>query len=235
VQYLKIKETILEQIEAGLLIAGQKLPSERSLSETFDTTRVTLREALSLLEAEAKVFREDRRGWFISPEPLKYDPSTTANFDTLATNQGRVGRSELISAKVIPANRQAITLLNVPALSNIININRVRYLDGRPVAFVSTLIRPEKVPKLLHHDVTTSLTNTYKHHYGITYSTTRYRMSSTSLLGSTAQHLRATTGTPAMLIERLNMDQNGQIIDCQLEFWRHDAICIESNIELKLD
>lgn len=234
-QYLNIKETILEQIDAGLLVASQKLPSERKLAETFDTTRITLREALSLLESEGRIYREDRRGWFISPEPLKYDPSTNINFVTLTTNQQRVGKSELINAKMIPANRQAITLLNVPALSNIINVNRVRYLEDRPVAFVTNLIRPERVTHLLNHNITRSLTDIYKQHYGLVYQKTDYRISSTSLLGPIALHLRATAGTPAMLIERINYDQNGHIFDCHLEYWRHDAICIESTIELKQD
>ena len=35
-----------EQIEHGLLPSGSQLPAERKLSEVFDTTRITLREAL---------------------------------------------------------------------------------------------------------------------------------------------------------------------------------------------
>lgn len=53
-QYVKIKDVIVEQIESGQLAPRQKLPSERKLAESFDTTRVTLREALSLLEAEGR-------------------------------------------------------------------------------------------------------------------------------------------------------------------------------------
>lgn len=73
-QYVEIKIAVEEQIESGLLPPGQKLPPERKLAESFNTTRVTLREALSLLEIEGKIYREDRRGWFISPPPLSYDP-----------------------------------------------------------------------------------------------------------------------------------------------------------------
>lgn len=46
-QYVKIKDAIVEQIDAGMLMPRQKLPAERKLAESFDTTRVTLREALS--------------------------------------------------------------------------------------------------------------------------------------------------------------------------------------------
>ncbi len=73
-QYVKIKDAIVEQIDAGMLMPRQKLPAERKLAESFDTTRVTLREALSLLEAEGKIYREDRRGWFISPRLYAMTP-----------------------------------------------------------------------------------------------------------------------------------------------------------------
>lgn len=47
-----------------------------------------------------------------------------------------------------------------------------------------------------------------------------------------AQALRATSGTPAMVVERINYNQHGELIDCDIEYWRHDAICIESLAEL---
>ncbi|MEJ2765680.1 phosphonate utilization transcriptional regulator PhnR [Photobacterium sp. MCCC 1A19761] len=227
-QYLKIMEAINEQIDAGLLIAGNKLPAERKLAESFNTTRVTLRESLALLEAEGKLYREDRRGWFVSPEPLKYDPTYTTNFPAMAREQGRVARSQLLSAKRVPANRRAASLLQLPPLTEVYRIDRLRFLDERPVVVVTNFVLPQYFPNLLDHDVTNSLTTTYREQYNVIYSKTRYRVSTSSLLGDTAQALRATSGSPAMFVERLNYDQHNNLIDCDLEYWRHDAICIES-------
>lgn len=61
-----ICHALQEQIEHGLLPHGSKLPAERKLSEVFATTRITLREALLQLEAQGLIYREERRGWFIS-------------------------------------------------------------------------------------------------------------------------------------------------------------------------
>ena len=96
--YVKIKVSFFEQFEAGRLSPRQKLPAERNLAESFDTTRVTLREALSLLEAEGRIYREDRRGWFISPEPLYYDPTQTLNFPNMAKAQNRVPKPVWLAA-----------------------------------------------------------------------------------------------------------------------------------------
>ncbi len=62
-----ICRALSEQIGHGLLPAGGKLPAERKLSELFATTRITLREALIQLESQGLIYREERRGWFVSP------------------------------------------------------------------------------------------------------------------------------------------------------------------------
>lgn len=232
-QYVKIKDSIVEQIESGLLSPRQKLPAERKLAESFDTTRVTLREALSLLEAEGRIYREDRRGWFISPEPLQYDPTQTLNFPNMAKAQNRVPKTEVVSAKGILANKQAARLLNLQPFSDVYRVDRVRYLEERPVVYVVNYVRPELFPNLLDFDLSNSLTDIYREHFGVTYQKIRYRISTSTLLGETAQALRATSGTPAMVVERINYNQHGELIDCDIEYWRHDAISIESVAQLQ--
>ncbi len=232
-QYVKIKDAIVEQIESGMLSARQKLPAERKLAESFDTTRVTLREALSLLEAEGRIYREDRRGWFISPLPLRYDPTQTANFPEMAKAQNRVPRTELLSAKGTLVNRQAARLLKLQPFSDVYRIDRVRYLEDRPVVYVTNYIRPERFPNLLQLDFANSLTDIYREHYGVAYQKIGYSISSSILLGDMARALHATQGAPAMVIERSNFSQDGELIDCGIEYWRHDALTIESTTELK--
>lgn len=231
-QYLKIKEVIVEQIDSGQLSSRQKLPAERKLAELFDTTRVTLREALSLLEAEGRIYREDRRGWFISPSPLKYDPALALNFMEMARSQDRVPMSQMIDAKSELATKRATQILQLPPFSDVIKIERAHYLEARPVAYVKSYIRSQRFPKLLGHlfnnDLAPSLTDIYKEHYHTQYGQVQYRVSTTSLLGDAAHHLRATVGSPAMLVQRTHYDKQGEVIDCDLEYWRHDAICIES-------
>ncbi|MEZ9233664.1 phosphonate utilization transcriptional regulator PhnR [Vibrio amylolyticus] len=231
-QYVKIKDSIVEQIASGMLAPRQKLPAERKLAESFDTTRVTLREALSLLEAEGRIYREDRRGWFISPTPLKYDPTQTLNFTNMALEQNRVPKTELISAKSMLANKQASSLLGLQPFADVFRVDRVRYLEDRPVVYVTNYVRPEQFPNLLEHDLSLSLTDIYREHYGVIYQKIRYRICSSSLIGDVAQALRATSGTPAMVVERVNYSSKGELIDCDIEYWRHDAINIASVAEL---
>lgn len=227
-QYLKIKDAINQQITMRLLLPGNKLPAERKLAEAFNTTRITLRESLALLESEGKIYREDRRGWFVSPPALIYDPNYTTEFPTMAIAQGRQPCSELLSAQQQLANPRIAALLNITEKDSVYRIERLRFLDERPVVVVTNYVLPAFFPDLLKHDITHSLTVTYREQYQRIYTKTRFRISTTSLNGDTASALRATTGSPAMFVERLNFDQYDNLIDCDLEYWRHDAICIES-------
>ncbi|PFG58535.1 phosphonate utilization transcriptional regulator PhnR [Vibrio sp. ES.051] len=231
-QYVKIKDSIVEQIEAGMLSPRQKLPAERKLAESFDTTRVTLREALSLLEAEGRIYREDRRGWFISPEPLRYDPTQTLNFPNMAKSQNRVPKTELVSAKGTLANKLAARLLELQPFSDVYRVDRVRYLDDRPVVYVTSYIRSDIFPNLLSYDLSSSLKDIYRDRYGVVYKKIHYRISTSTLLGEMAQALRATSGTPATVVERINYNQHGELFGCDIEYWRHDTISIESVAEL---
>ena len=93
-----IYQSLREQIERGLLARGSKLPSERQLSELFSTTRITLREALGQLEDQGLIYREERRGWFVSPQRLLYNPLVRSHFHAMVADQGRVPETEVLGA-----------------------------------------------------------------------------------------------------------------------------------------
>lgn len=77
-QYLRIRDQLAADIAQGVLQV--KLPSERELAERFLCTRITLREALQQLETEGLVYRENRRGWFVAPPRIRYNPTRITGF-----------------------------------------------------------------------------------------------------------------------------------------------------------
>lgn len=101
--YLQLCDRIRAWIESGKLANEQKLPSERELSERFQTTRVTVRQALAQLEADGCIFRSNRRGWYLTPARLRYDPSQDLGFNHCVTEQGYTPHTETLSRQLIEA------------------------------------------------------------------------------------------------------------------------------------
>ncbi|MGE8498829.1 MAG: UTRA domain-containing protein [Pseudomonas sp.] len=219
-----------EQIGHGLLPSGSKLPAERRLSELFDTTRITLREALSQLEAQGLVYREERRGWFVSPARVAYNPLVRSHFHAMVAEQGRVPATEVLSARLLPANAEICQLLALPALSSVYQIRRARRIDGRLVLYVEHYLNPAYFPNVLDFDLTRSLTELYVSEYGVHYGRVRFDMVPTALHNEAAAALKVAVGSPALRITRVNRDQHGRLIDCDLEFWRHDAIHVSVEV-----
>ena len=225
-----ICHALQEQIEHGLLPPGSKLPAERKLSEVFDTTRITLREALVQLEAMGLVYREERRGWFISPPRLAYDLIRRSHFHAMVSAQGRVAQTQVLSARLQPASAMICAMLELPALSSVIQICRARRIDQRLVLYVEHYLKPEFFPGILDFDMEQSLTELYAGQYDLRYGQVRFEMVPTALHAEAAAALKVSVGSPGLRIARINYDQQGRLIDCDLEYWRHDAIHVSAMV-----
>ena len=219
-----IGQVLQEQLDHGLLASGSKLPSERKLSELFGTTRITVREALLQLEAQGQIYREERRGWFVSPPRLAYNLMQRSHFHAMVSAQGRVPSTEVISARLQPASAAVCAWLQLPALSSVIQICRARRIDERLVLYVEHYLNPQYFPGILDFDLNQSMTELYARHYDLHYGRVRFEIVPTALSVDAAAALRVSVGSPGLRIARVNYDQHQRLIDCDLEFWRHDAI-----------
>ena len=225
-----ICQTLSENIAAGLYAAERRLPSERALSEQFSTTRITLRESLGQLEAQGLIYREVRRGWFISPPRLLYNPLQRSHFQAMAKDQGRLARTDLIDACHMLASDGICQKLNLPVQSPVYRIRRLRYIDGRAVLYVEHYLNPQFFPAIIDADLTQSLTDLYFSRYGIKYGKVRFDMLPTRLPEEASSALKVAAGSPALFITRINRDLNDRIIDCDLEYWRYDALHIDVEV-----
>lgn len=68
--YLQLKEMLQSQIEQGVYLVHQKLPSERDLCQSYNLSRMTARRALKALIAEGYAYTKVGKGTFV-----KYAPS----------------------------------------------------------------------------------------------------------------------------------------------------------------
>ena len=63
--YLQVRDYILNQIEEGVLVPGEKIPPERELAEKLNVSRYTARRALQELVDEGVLYRVQGSGTYI--------------------------------------------------------------------------------------------------------------------------------------------------------------------------
>lgn len=225
-QISHIRQTLENQIDTGLLQAGSRLPSDRVLCELFGTTRITLKDALLALEADGRIYREKHKGWHVSYPRLDYNPLYKLYFQRMVTLQNRSVETKVLATRELLASATLTREMELPALSKLYQICRLRYLDGRIVSYVEHFLKPARFPGILEQDHTKSLTQTYEEHYGLHFSRSRFSIYPAAAYGEVAQQLNITAGSPILMIKRINYDQHGTLVDCDHEYWRHDAVRI---------
>ena len=222
----RIKASIREQLQSGIFTEGQKLPSERELSELFSTTRITLKDALVSLETEGLIYREERRGWYVSPERIRYNPLSRSHFHQMIREQDRIAETRLLSTRTEMASGDYAKALEIEQITPIHVIERLRFIDGRAVLFVENVLKAPLFEKILSENLTMSLTGIYREKYGYETKRSRFDVIPTSAPAYVAKALNLAEGQPVLKICRVNYKQDGELMDCELEYWRPDSVVI---------
>jgi DNA-binding GntR family transcriptional regulator len=223
---MRFRDHFTAMIEAGTLAPGTKLAPERTLAEEFSITRVTVRQALIQMEAEGLIFREDRRGWFVSPPRVRYDPTANTSFTESITEQGRVAGTTVLSKQQISASQWESANLGCAVGDPIFAISRLRTVDGRAVLVEQIHVKAARCPGLLEHPLDQSMTDLMSEKFGIVEHRAQINMRPTALSEIPAKALGVAAGTPSLYLSRAILDQYNEVIEFDQEFWRHDAIDI---------
>ncbi len=224
--YMRFRDHFAAMIEAGTLPPGDKLPPERTLAEEFSITRVTARQALMRMEAEGLIFREERRGWYVSPPRVRYDPTANTSFTESIAEQGRVAGTTVLSKQQVGASEWESSQLGCAVGDPIYIINRLRTVDGRAVLVEQIYVKAERCPGLLDYALDQSMTDLMSDKFGIIEHRAQINMRPTALSEFPAKVLGVAAGTPSLYLSRAILDQWGEVIELDQEFWRHDAIDI---------
>ncbi|CAM3686542.1 MULTISPECIES: GntR family transcriptional regulator [Streptomyces] len=147
--FRQIADRIREAIDKGRFKEGAKLPSESELVEHFGVSRMTVRNALSLLQSEGLVTAEHGKGVFVRPRP----PVRRLASDRFARRYRDQGKSAFTVEAEAAGSKPEVDSLEVkeekpaPDISARLGsprkvlARRRRYLlGGRPVEFAVSYI-----------------------------------------------------------------------------------------------
>lgn len=217
--FQEIRNYIHQLLADKSIAAGDKLPSERALQEQFNSTRITVREALLRLEAEGLIYSQKRRGWFVTPVKLKWHPATKVNFYELAKQQGFKAGTFVINLTIEP-NFSDSGL----AAANIYHLQRVRSLDNRAVLYEDIYCDTQRFKQLESHSLNGSITDIMATRYNTVVCEESSVISVTVLPDHVAIKLEKNSGTPCLKVVRKRYDEYHTLVDYNIEYWLHNAI-----------
>ena len=190
---------------------GQKIPSERVLSERFGVARMTLRHAIEILILEGKLERRPGSGTYISNQCYSLS-ARCRSFSTEMISRGLKPENKLLTSKIISADKVNSSKLRIPLNSKILKFTRLRFGSEIPMAYQTTSIPLAYIDEVDFKDLEGSLEDLLLNSFGIAITTSQTEISGDFVDQKISKLLNITSTTPCLVKESLDMDQRSRII-----------------------
>ena len=139
--YYQLKELLLKEIKSHKYVENDPIPTELELSEYFEISRPTVRQAISELVSEGYLYRVKGKGTFLA-KPKIYQQFTQVidSFNEEMRKKGLLPKTEVLELKIISATEKEAEMLNLKEGSKVTKLKRLRYANDEPILVVSTYI-----------------------------------------------------------------------------------------------
>ena len=203
----QVADGIERGIADGTFAAGEKLPGEMEIAETYRVNRHTVRRALAALAERGLVRPERGSGTFVEAAKLAYPLRSRTRFSEIVGAGGREPRGQLISASEEPATRELARLLGLKAGAPLIRIEALRLADRAPICVSTTWLSAERFPAA--GEVFASVRSMTKllEHYGIRdYRRGSSRITAGIVDATDAVRLDLALGRPILVVDATDVD-----------------------------
>lgn len=152
--YIRIHDALKKEIDEGVWEIGQRLPSERDLADDYEVSRMTLRQAITLLVEEGILERRVGSGTYVASHRVQEKMRGTTSFTEIVRSQGKTPSSQVVSYQRKPANETEIQQLQLKPSDYVVRMERVRYADNVPLVFEVASIPEKLIREFKREDIT---------------------------------------------------------------------------------
>jgi GntR family transcriptional regulator len=222
--YVQIKDLLQKQIESGDYAVGARLPSERELSQRYDVSRMTARQALQALAQEGLTYSRVGKGTFVNAPKIDQDLRALTSFSEDMRQRGLQPSSRVLVAEVRAADNNAAHRLLISPGSELVVLSRVRLADAQPLALETTHIPHHLCPGLLkQHDFEReSLYEVLRREYGWTLVWADQLIETRLPEDYECKALGLDAKTPVLRFTRVTFDEQDQPVEFVRSVYRGD-------------
>ena len=216
--YHQIKEGLKALIASGELKPGDMLPSELSLSEQLEISRLVVHRAYRELVTEGLLIRKRAKGTFISP-PIKRDYNVAGTLSSMTENllaNGLEPTNKILLQELETADETVRAALQLPegkehpVGGQVVHLRNLRFASGLPFAVEDTYLSYERFPALLEMDLNNqSLYTMLEKRYDAHPQEALDLLSVGAATRSEGELLGMHIGAPVMRVERRSTDRGG--------------------------
>jgi len=213
--YIQLMDILQEKVKHAEWNPGDQIPGEQDLCENYQVSRTVVRQALQELEYEGVITRQRGKGTFVtSPKISEGLVQKLTGFYQDMVERGLKPGSKVLNQNVSPSSEKVARFLNIKPGEKVIDIQRLRYINGEPIQLVTTYIPYEICPALESVDLTNrSLYEYLEKECGIFIAKGHRYIESVLANDHEAGLLGIERGAPLLMLDSVSFSENGQPIE----------------------
>ena len=151
--YFQLKGILLDAIKNGDYPVNSMIPTEKELSEMFQISRTTVRQAITEMVQEGWLYRIASKGTFVARLKIKQDfIKRLESFDEQILRTGCRPSTEVLELKAADMPKDICARFGVNRGGRYVYLYRRRYADDEPIVTVETYLPYDPCAFLLDHD-----------------------------------------------------------------------------------
>ncbi|MGT2932676.1 GntR family transcriptional regulator [Streptococcus catagoni] len=206
--YIKIHDIIKKDIEQGIWPIGNRLPSERDLADQFHVSRMTLRQAVTMLVEEGILERRIGSGTYVASHRVRDKMRGTTSFTEIVHSQGKTPSSKLLSYQKQLASDTEIKELNLNPTDYVIRMERIRYADKLPLVYEVASIPEKYIKEMKRKEITEHFFKTLVSH-GFEIGKSRQTIYAKTASERVASYLGVSRGHAILALTQISYFTNG--------------------------
>jgi GntR family transcriptional regulator len=218
--YLQIANRIMSVLEEKTLLPGTLLPPERVICEHIGISKMTLRQAYSVLERKGCIEAQRGVGTFVLGPRIEKKIPGMLSFSEEVRARGGVPSSKLLSLTVGPANNGAQEFFGTGAKECVYEMKRLRFCDDLPLA-IEVIQLPQKLFRGIDRFQweKESLYSVMENSYGVKLSRCCSEILATPADREQAKLLNLAIASPLLVINRKSYSTEGTRVEFSTTYY----------------
>jgi len=222
---------LLDALRRGVYAPGSRPPGAPPPPERIGVSRSTLRQALTHLAEDGLLTASSQRGWYVTRQLLGEPPSVLQSFTEMAAARGLRATSRILRQVRRPAAIEEATRLRIAPSAPVLEVRRVRGMDGAPMCVDTTVLVAARAAVLETANLTDrSLYEALLSECGVQVARSAYAVQAQAADAELGELLVLPVGAPVLVGEETTYDAEGVPVLLSRTVYRGDAYRFEADL-----
>jgi GntR family transcriptional regulator len=223
-----IADSLREQIRVGELTVGAAVPSESQLCERWKSSRGPLR-------SEGLIAGGRGKPPVVSATPIGQSFDTLLSYSAWAHSIGRRPGQRTLELALRRADEQAASALDIAEGDPVVQLLRLRYLDGEPAMLERATFVEHVGRRLFDFDCDSGSLWAYLLSQGVQFATASHVIDAVAADSVDALHLSIDEGAPLLRQQRTTRNVDGEVIEYHDDRYlpAHVSFTLQNNLDAR--